>query len=109
MMCVYIWIFICLFVKVWQAMAFKNIIVNLNKGNKLNNDNYNTWHHKIWYVLEEQDCLEGINQVMEDLEVGQTAQYRKDQETYQVWKMKDSTICMILVSFVVDDIIQESE
>ncbi|XP_022853910.1 uncharacterized protein LOC111375338 [Olea europaea var. sylvestris] len=49
-----------------ETMASKNIIADLNKGDKLNGNNYNTWRHKIWYVLEEQDCLEGINHVMED-------------------------------------------
>ena len=29
------------------SMAYKNIIAYLNKGEKLNGDNYNIWHLKI--------------------------------------------------------------
>lgn len=47
-------------------MTSKNIIANLNKDDNLNGVNYNTWLYKIWYVLEEQNCLEGINHMMED-------------------------------------------
>lgn len=63
-------------------MASNSIIVNLNKGGKLNGDNYGSWCHKIWYVFDEQDVLEGINQIMQDPDVGKTAQQRRDQEAY---------------------------
>ena len=42
-------------------MASKSIIADLNKGEKLNGDNYDIWSRKIWYVLEQQNALEGIN------------------------------------------------
>ena len=45
-------------------MATKNIIVELNKGEKLNGDNYNIWQLKMHYVLEEQDALEAITKVL---------------------------------------------
>ena len=47
-------------------MATKNIIAELNKGEKLNGDNYNIWHLKMQYVLEEQDALEAITNVMNE-------------------------------------------
>ncbi|XP_073289064.1 uncharacterized protein [Primulina huaijiensis] len=90
-------------------MTSKSIIADLNKGDKLNGDNYDTWRHKIGYVLDEQDALEGINQVMQDPGVGNTAQQRRDQEAYQAWKKKDSTARAILVSSVIDDLIHECE
>lgn len=31
-----------------QAMASKSIIADLNKGDELNGDNYDTCRHKIW-------------------------------------------------------------
>ena len=71
-------------------MASKTIIADLNKGDKLNGDNYDTWRHKIWYVLDEQDALDGINQIMLDPGVGNTAQHRRDHEAYLAWKKKDS-------------------
>ena len=56
------------------TMASKTIIADLNKGDKLNGDNYDTWRHKIWYVLKEQDALDGINQVITKPGVGNSAQ-----------------------------------
>ena len=50
-------------------MASKNIIADLNKGEKLNGDNYNIWHLKIQFVLEEQEVLETINVEMEEPQV----------------------------------------
>ena len=38
----------------------KNIIADLNQDDKLNEKNYDVWHRKIQYVLEEQDMLETI-------------------------------------------------
>ena len=40
-----------------MATASKNIIAELNKGEKLNGDNYEIWSLKIQYVLEEQEVL----------------------------------------------------
>ena len=40
--------------------ATKNIITDLNQGEKLNEKNYDVWHRKTQYVLEEQDMLEAI-------------------------------------------------
>jgi len=34
-------------------MASKNIIVDLNKGEKLDDDNYDIWHRKVEYLLDE--------------------------------------------------------
>lgn len=36
-----------------QTMTSKSIIAALNKCDKLNGDNYNTWCCKIGYVLDE--------------------------------------------------------
>ena len=44
--------------------ATKNIIVDLNQGEKLNEKNYDVWHRKIQYILEEQDMLKTITQQM---------------------------------------------
>ena len=39
----------------------KNIVAELNKGEKLNCDNYNIWHRKVQHVLEEQETLETLH------------------------------------------------
>ena len=40
--------------------ATKSIIANLNQGDKLNEKNYDVWHHKIQYVLKKQEMLKTI-------------------------------------------------
>ena len=39
-------------------MASKSIIAYLNKGEKLDGDNYDIWHRKIRYVLNEQELAQ---------------------------------------------------
>ena len=67
-------------------MALKNIIADLNKGENLNGDNYNIWHLKIQYVLEEQEVLKTINAEMEEPQVvegnNNNAQFRRDLTAY---------------------------
>nr|CAD1844018.1 unnamed protein product [Ananas comosus var. bracteatus] len=90
-------------------MASKNIIADLNKGKKLDGDNYNIWQTKIQYVLEEQQALETIYHTMTDPGEGNTAQHRRDQKAYRAWKAKDSSARGILISSMVDDLIGECE
>ena len=92
-------------------MASKNIIADLNKGEKLNGDNYNIWHLKIQYVLEEQEVLETINAEMEERQAVESnnnnAQFRRDLTAYNAWKRKDSTARGILISLMNDDLVYE--
>ena len=53
--------------------ATKSIVADLNHGDKLNEKNYDVWHRKIQYLLEEQDMLETITQPMAEPEQGTTA------------------------------------
>ena len=55
--------------------ATKSIIADLNQGEKLNEKNYDVWHRKIQYVLEEQDMLEMITQPMAELDQGNITQH----------------------------------
>ena len=41
-------------------MASKGIAADLNKGEKLDGDNYDIWNRKIQYVLNEQEVLETL-------------------------------------------------
>ena len=43
----------------------KSIIHDLNAGKKLNDANYDVWHRKIQYLLEDQDLLEPLTKQME--------------------------------------------
>ena len=64
----------------------KNIVAELNKGEKLNGDNYDIWHQKVQYVLEEQETLETLQNTiieLEEPESSPTEQYHKDLKAYQ--------------------------
>ena len=63
-------------------MASKNILADLNKGEKLDGDNYDIWYRKIQYVLDEQEIIETLTPEMTAPEDGNTAQHRHDQEAY---------------------------
>ena len=89
--------------------ATKSIIVDLNQGEKLNEKNYDVWHRKIQYVLEEQDMLETITQPMAEPEQGNTAQHRHDMEAYQAYKRKDRVARILLLSSMRNDIMLRFE
>ncbi|KAK2971566.1 hypothetical protein RJ640_017935 [Escallonia rubra] len=63
-------------------MASKQIVADLNKGEKLDGDNYDIWHRKVQYMLDEQEVLETLTAVMARPAQG-TAQFEKDQEIYE--------------------------
>ena len=66
-----------------MALAAKNIVVELNKGEKLNGDNYEIWSLKIQYVLEEQEALEVLKMSLTELEDGTTTQHQRNCEAYE--------------------------
>ena len=92
-------------------MASKNIIADLNKGEKFNGENYNIWSLKIHYVLEEQEALEAVNIAMVEPQAvrgnANNAQYRRDLDAYNAWKKKDSTARGILISSMSDDLVYQ--
>jgi Domain of unknown function (DUF4219) len=44
--------------------ANKSIITDLNLGEKLNEKNYDIWHRKVQYLLDDQDLLVAITDVV---------------------------------------------
>ena len=90
-----------------MSSASKNIIAELNKGEKLNGDNYEIWSMKIQYVLEEQEALEVLNIVLDEPEAGNTAQHKRDREAYEAWKLKNSLTRITLLSSMENDIMRE--
>ena len=90
----------------------KNIVAELNKGEKLNGDNYNIWHRKVQHVLEEQETLETLHNTIiepEKLKSGPTEQYYKDIKAYQSWKRKNNNARIMLLSCMQDDLTCEFE
>jgi hypothetical protein len=61
-----------------MATTTKNIVVELNRGEKLNGENYEIWSMKIQYVFEKQEALETLKVCMEELENDDTTQHRRD-------------------------------
>ena len=90
-----------------MTTAAKNIVAELNKGEKLNGDNYKIWSTKIQYVLEEQEALEVLQMSMIKPEQGNTAQHRRDREAYETRKKNNCTTHITLLSSMDDDITRE--
>ena len=82
----------------------KSIIADLNHVDKLNEKNYNVWHRKIEYLLEEQEMLETITQPMAEPEQGNTTQHRFDMEAYQTYKRKDRITRILMLGSIRNDI-----
>lgn len=57
------------------------IIVNLNKGEKFNGDNFNIWHQNVVFILEE--VIKALNNTMNQPPRGNYIQNRHDIEAYK--------------------------
>jgi hypothetical protein len=90
-------------------VASKSIIADLNHGDKLSEKNYDVWHHKIEYLLEEREMLETITQLMAEPEQGNTAQHKLDIEAYQTYKRKDRVARILMLSSMRNDIMLRFE
>ena len=81
----------------------------MNHGDKLNEKNYDVWHCKIQYLLEEQDILETITLPMDEPEQGNTAQHKRDVEVYQAYKCKDRVARIFMLSSMRNDLMLRFE
>ncbi|KAF7826357.1 UBN2_3 domain-containing protein [Senna tora] len=59
----------------------------LNKGDKLNGNNYDIWHRKVQFLLEEQEVIEAIRNVMVEPSGEGLAQ-----QGVQVWQSLDTLV-----------------
>uniref|UniRef100_A0A2N9ERH0 Retroviral polymerase SH3-like domain-containing protein n=1 Tax=Fagus sylvatica TaxID=28930 RepID=A0A2N9ERH0_FAGSY len=90
-------------------MAAKNVVADLTRGDKLTGNNYDIWHRKIQYLLNEQELLETLSSKMTIPEDGNTAQHKRDLEAYQSWFKKDRSTRFTMLSSMHDDLIGEYE
>jgi transposase InsO family protein len=90
-------------------MAAKNVVADLTRDDKLTGNNYDIWHRKIQYLLNEQELLETLSSKMTRPEDGNTAQHRRDLEAYQSWFKKDRSTRFTMLSSMHDDLIGEYE
>lgn len=81
-----------------MSSACKNIIAELNRGEKLDGDSYDIWYRKIQYVLEEQEVKETLFHLMEELAQGTTTQHERDKEAYTAWKRKNNIARITMLS-----------
>ena len=97
------------FVKFCSEMASKGIVVNLNKGEKLDSENYNIWHRRIQYVLNEQEVLETLTHSLSKPDEGSIEQHQRDLATYESWRKKDLYAHFTMLSSMHNDLISEFE
>ena len=53
--------------------ASKTVFLNLNLGEKLDGKNYDSWHRKIQYLIDELEVLETLTNSMEEPQQGNSA------------------------------------
>ncbi|KAK2993745.1 hypothetical protein RJ640_018366 [Escallonia rubra] len=83
-------------------MATKNVIADLVKGEKLNGNNYDVWHKKMKFMLNEQELEEHLTTEM----VAPTeVQPLRDHTAYQKWNQKDRSARYTLLSSLQNDLI----
>ncbi|CAL5356408.1 unnamed protein product [Camellia sinensis] len=90
-------------------MASKNIIVELNNRDKLDGNNYDIWHKKVQYLLNEQELLDHLTNIMAITKAGNTAQHRRDHDAYANGFKRDRSVRFTLLSCMHDDLIGEFE
>uniref|UniRef100_A0A2N9FKV1 Integrase catalytic domain-containing protein n=1 Tax=Fagus sylvatica TaxID=28930 RepID=A0A2N9FKV1_FAGSY len=90
-------------------MASKTVVADLNRGEKLDGKNYDIWHRKIQYLLDESEVLETFTNSMEETEQGNSAQNRRDLEAYQSWRKKDRCARFTMLSSMHNDLIGKFE
>ena len=90
-------------------MASKGIVADLNKEEKLDGENYNIWHYKIQYMLNEQEVLKTLTHSLSKPDEGSIEQHQRDLAAYESWRKKDLCACFTILSSMHNDLIGEFE
>nr|CAD1825953.1 unnamed protein product [Ananas comosus var. bracteatus] len=88
-------------------MTSKNIIADLTRGDKLDGKNYDIWHRKMQYLLNEQGVLETLYVKRVLLAEGTASKHEK--EIYNKWIKEDRTARYTMLSAMQDDLIGQFE
>ena len=75
----------------------------------MDGDNYDIWHHKIQYVLNEQEVLETLTFSLSAPEQGDIEQHTRDLAAFESWSKKDRCVCFTMLSSMHNDLIGEFE
>jgi hypothetical protein len=90
-----------------MASASRNIVAELNKGEKLNDENYKIWAMKIQYVLEEQEVLMVLDHILTESEKDTTPKHISDTVAFESWKKKNFIARITLLSSMENDVMCE--
>ncbi|KAJ4744662.1 Gag-Pol polyprotein [Rhynchospora pubera] len=83
----------------------KNIIADLNAGEKLTSNNYDVWHRKAQFLLEMQDLLEPLTRELTEAERANPNRNRAIEE----FKKKDRAARITLLSSMSNDVLLRFE
>ena len=91
-------------------MTSNQIVADLNKDNKFNGKNYDSWQRRITLLLTGEELIDHLTQSKEPPimpDNGSLAQYRREQESYDAWIKKDRRTRIILLSSMTDNLLGE--
>jgi hypothetical protein len=88
-------------------MALKGIVAYLNKGEKLDGENYGIWHRKIQYVMNEQEVFETLSHSLTEPMQEDTEQNIRDFAAFENWHKKDLFVHFTMLSSMHNDLIGE--
>ena len=67
----------------WKSeMTTRNVVVDLTKREKLDDNNFAMWYTRIQYLLNEQEVLETLTSAMIQLEKGNSTKHHCNMEAY---------------------------
>jgi len=86
-------------------MAFKNIIADLNKGEKLDGNNYDIWYRKVQISSMSKRFWKPWHGPWMRLKKGSGPQRQRDAEAYVKWAKKDHCAHFVMLSSMHNDLI----
>jgi gag-polypeptide of LTR copia-type len=90
-----------------MTYASRNIVAELNKGEKINGENYEIWVMKIQYVLEEQEVLTVLDHILTEQEKYTTLKHISDSVAFELWKKKNFIARITMLSSMKNDVMRE--
>lgn len=83
-------------------MAMKQIIADLNKGEKLNGDDFKIWHHKVAFIIEDQKATKAWT-------LPWKSHKSLDMEACKAWRTKNFTVWITRLSSMKNSIMCQYE
>ncbi|GAV74120.1 UBN2_3 domain-containing protein, partial [Cephalotus follicularis] len=72
---------------------------------KLSGTNYDIWHKKVTFLLNEQELYDHLTATMTRPPEGNTAQRHKDLQVFEAWSKKDRCVRFTFLSCMHEDLI----